>query len=42
MRYTIPAFSMAPFIAIEPNLVEDIFAKAPPKLPNGVRTADII
>ena len=36
------AFSRAPLIAIEPSLVADIFAKTPPKLPNGVLTAETI
>ena len=37
-----PAFANAPFIAIAPNLVAEILAKLPPKLPIGVRTADTI
>ena len=39
---SIPAFSIAPFIAAAPNFVADTDDKDPPKLPIGVRTADTI
>ena len=39
---SIPAFSIAPLIAVAPNLVADTDDKLPPKLPIGVRTADTI
>jgi hypothetical protein len=39
---SIPAFSIAPLIAVAPNQVADTDAKLPPKLPIGVRTADTI
>ena len=40
-EFTLALFN-APFIAIEPSSVAGIFAKTPPKLPNGVRTAETI
>ncbi len=36
-----PAFSNAPLIAAAPNCVADKSFNEPPKLPNGVRTAEI-
>jgi hypothetical protein len=38
----IPAFSIAPFMAILPRSVADKLDKAPPKLPIGVLTAETI
>src|SRR5271165_4314657 len=35
-----PAFSIADFITMLPNVVAEIPAKLPPKLPIGVRVAD--